>query len=52
MFMWCNDWVCSDWTLDVVFMVRAGKVRLLFGVCVVSKGAEKTRFLLRNDRNC
>ena len=22
MFMKCNDWVCSDWTLDVVFMVR------------------------------
>ena len=22
MFMWCNDLVCSDWTLDVVFMVR------------------------------
>ena len=24
MFMWCNDWVCSDWTLDVVFLVRDG----------------------------
>ena len=22
MLMKCNDWVCSDWTLDVVFMVR------------------------------
>ena len=24
MFMWCNDWVCSDWTLDAVFLVRDG----------------------------
>ena len=24
MFMKCNDWVCSDWTLDVVFIVRDG----------------------------
>ena len=24
MFMWCNDWVCSDWTLDIVFLVRDG----------------------------
>ena len=24
MFMWCNDWVCSDWTLDVVFLVHDG----------------------------
>ena len=22
MFMQCNDWVCSDWTLDIVFIVR------------------------------
>ena len=22
MFMQCNDWVVSDWTLDVVFTVR------------------------------
>ena len=22
MFMYCNDGVCSDWTLDVVFMIR------------------------------
>ena len=24
MFMWCNDWVCSDCILDVVFIVRDG----------------------------
>ena len=24
MFIWYNDWVCSDWTLDVVFLVRDG----------------------------
>ena len=24
MFMYCCDWVCSDWTLDVVFMVHDG----------------------------
>ena len=24
MLMFCNDWVFSDWTLDVVFMVRDG----------------------------
>ena len=21
-FMYCNDWVCSEWTLNIVFMVR------------------------------
>ena len=24
MFMWCNDYVCSDWTLKAVFMVGDG----------------------------
>ena len=24
MFMWCNDWVCSDCILDVVFIVCDG----------------------------
>ena len=24
MFMYCNDSVCSDWTLDVVFIVHDG----------------------------
>ena len=24
MFMQCNDWVCSDWTLDVVSRVSNG----------------------------
>ena len=37
-FMKCNNWVCSDWTLGVVFTVRDGK---LFRVYVVRKGAEK-----------
>ena len=24
MFMWCNDWVSSNWTLDILFMVCGG----------------------------
>ena len=24
LFMYCNDSVCSDWTLDVVFIVHDG----------------------------
>ena len=24
MFMQCNDWVCSDWTLNIISMVLDG----------------------------
>ena len=39
MFMSCNVWVCSEWTLDVVFIVRDGTS--VVWPCVVRKGAEK-----------
>ena len=40
-FIYCNDWVCSDRTLDVMECK-------LFGVYVLSKGAKKkTRFNLK-----
>ena len=38
MFTQCNDWVCSDWTLDVVPIAHDGLA------CGVIKGAGKTRF--------
>ena len=27
MFIWYNDWVCSDWTLGIVLRYVMGKVR-------------------------
>ena len=38
----------GPWTLFSSYVLECK----LFGVCVVGKGAEKTRFLLRNDTKC
>ena len=43
MFMQCNDWVCSDRTLDVVFIVRDGMLVVWRMRCEIKK-RKKTRF--------
>ena len=46
MLMYCNDWVCSDWTLDVVFVVRDEMYVVWRVRC--EKRSEKTRFNFKN----
>ena len=40
MFMWYNDKVCSDWTLDVVFIVRDG-MSVVWHVCCGKRSRKK-----------
>ena len=42
MFMQCNDWVCSDRTLDVVYIVRDGMLVVWRMRCEI-KERKKTR---------
>ena len=46
MFMQCNDWVCSDRTLDVVFIVRDGML-VVWRMRCEKKERKKTHFLTK-----
>ena len=52
MFMWCNDWIYSDWTLDVVFIAHDG-MKVVY-MCIVGKGVEKHISTLKwyNNNKC